>query len=136
MASPETFVVVRDTLSASWSATPVHYENDGSSTPEPPAHFIFVEVVGDLLGQQSIGAGSRDENLWRETGTLYLHVMAPNGEGSLTARQHGRDVANLFRGRDIDTVTFGNASLGAGEPGDDDGNYWRFTVTIDWQRDQ
>ncbi len=136
MSSPETFIVVRDTLTASWSSTPVRYENDGSNPPEPPAHFLFVEVIGELLGQRSIGAGSRDENLWRETGTLLIHVMAPNGEGSLTARQLGRDVANLFRGRDIGTVTFLDASLGAGEAGADDGNYWRFTVTIDWQRDQ
>lgn len=137
MASPEAFAIIKGVFDNSWSGAPAAFENDGFTPGEPPAPWLFVEAVGDIFSQASIGGGDdRDDNLWRETGSLMVHVMVPNGTGSLIARQLGRDVASLFRGRDIGSMTFGDASLGAGQPGDDDGNYWRFTVTIDWQRDQ
>lgn len=136
MASAEAFGPIETYLRANWTATALVFENEDWPTPETPAPFIFVEVDGDLFSQQSLGAGARDDNLWREAGTLRLHVLAPVGGGSLVARQYARQAADLFRGKDVSGITFGDASLGAGEPGTADGNYWRFTATIDWERDE
>lgn len=136
MSSPETFDVVEQTLVGNWMATPLVFENTDWQLPDEPAHFVYVEVFGDFYEQASIGAESRNENLWREGGQLYLHVMTKNGIGSSLARQYGKQLAGLFRGEDIDGVHFLDGSIGAGEPGRSFPNYWAMTVTINWERDE
>lgn len=136
MSSPDAFTVIHDHLVDNWSAIPLAFENDGYEKPSDPDYFVYVEVVGDFFDQASIGAEPQTDNLWREEGVLYLHVMTPRGAGSLQARTYGKQLANLFRGQEINGVVFRAISLGGGGAPDEDGNYWPFTVTIDWQRDQ
>lgn len=136
MASNTVYDAVKTYLTAQWSSTTIAWENEPFSKPEPPAHWIAVEMQGTLYGQQSIGAGEQADNRWDEEGILWVHIMAPTGEGSSTARQYAKAIADLFRGTMLlsDSLEFMDASIGAGERGDDDGNYWRLTCTIDWRR--
>ncbi|EHK56902.1 hypothetical protein [Allomesorhizobium alhagi] len=136
MSSPEAFETIEQRLRAQWTETPLVFENEDYPLPDVPAHFVYVEVYGDFFDQASIGAEPRTDNLWREVGQLYLHVMTPNGIGSGTARQLARQLVDLFRGEDIGSVTFREASIGAGEPGREFGNYYAMTATITWQRDE
>jgi len=136
MATVETFDAIHDYLVASWTTTPIAFENDGFEVPTDPEHWLLVEVFGDLFEQASIGAEEQRANLWREAGQFYVHVMAPRGQGTRTARLYGKQIADLFRGQEIAGVTFRDASIGAGEPGAADGSYFRMTVTIDWLRDE
>lgn len=135
MSSPEAFIVISAVLSA-WTTTPVVFENVDYQLPDEPSNFVFVEVYGDFFDQASIGAEPRSSNLWREGGQLYLHVMTRNGTGTDAARQIAKDLVNLFRGQDIDGVTFRDASIGAGEPGRDFANYFAMTATVNWERDE
>lgn len=136
MASAEAFEVIQSVLVPSWTATAIYFENDQQTLPDSVDYFVFVEVYGQLFEQASIGGGSPTENLWREEGAILAHVMCPRGDGSLKGRQYARQICDLFRGQDISGIRFREMSIGASEPGDEDGSYWRLTVTIDWQRDE
>ncbi|RLP22265.1 hypothetical protein [Mesorhizobium sp. YM1C-6-2] len=136
MSSAATFDTIEQYLRAQWTTTPLVFENEPYELPGNPAHFVFVEIFGDVFDQASIGADPREDNLWREAGQLYLHVMTQNDIGSRLARQYADQLVDLLKGQDIGAVTFFGASKGAGEPGMKKANYWAFTATIDWQRDE
>lgn len=137
MASAAAFGAIEAKFRTDWgSTTALFFENEDWSLSDQPAHFLFVEVFGDFYDQASIGAGSRDDNLWREEGQVLVHVMTKRGIGSLKARQLAVQVLDIFRGTDLGNITFREASIGAGEPGTADGNYWRMTASINWQRDE
>jgi len=55
---------------------------------------------------------------------------------STNARTLAKQAVDLFRGTDLGTIRFRTASLGAGEPGETDGNYYRMSATLDWERDE
>ncbi|TIU02333.1 MAG: hypothetical protein E5W43_00895 [Mesorhizobium sp.] len=138
MSSVIAFDTISQRLTASWSTTPLVFENDPYDLPDVPAAFVYVEIWGVSGGfdQASIGAGDRDDNLWREMGTLDMHVMVPNGTGSRDARDKAGDLLDLFRGYDIGDVTFLEGSVGEGRPGREFANYWAMTASISWRRDQ
>lgn len=137
MSSAAVYDVVQQRLAALWTATPVVFENQDWPTADTPAAFVFVEIYGDSFDQASIGGGDAlDANLWREEGQLLMHVLVPSGTGSRAARAHAETLAVLFRGQEIGGVIFRGASLGATEPGVQDGQYFRMTCAVSWQRDE
>lgn len=134
MASGTVYDAIRAYLEARWSATTIAWENETFNRPEPPAPWVMVEMIGDLYGRMSIGAG--DEDRWDEEGVLLLHIYAPAGTGASTARGYAKSLADLFRGERLlsDDLEFRDASIGMGQPGDDDGMWWKISVSIDWRR--
>ncbi|MER9471089.1 hypothetical protein [Mesorhizobium sp. M0520] len=136
MASPEAFDVVEQQIADLWNVTPVVFENDDYQLPDVPGEFVYVEIYGDFYDQISLGAERREDNLWREGGQVYLHVMTPNGTGSRRARVLAKQLIGLFRGQDIDAVTFRDASIGAGDPGRAFANYYAMTATVNFERDE
>lgn len=137
MSSQLVYDVVEQRLDANWTATPVVFENEDFPTPDDPAAFVFVELYGDVFDQISIGGGDEvGDNLWREAGSLLMHVMTPNGTGTRDARAFAKQLVDLFRGQEIGGVTFRDAAIGAGEPGENDGNYFRMTASVSWLRDE
>lgn len=136
MATPQTFEPIEDFLRSQWTVTPLVFENEDFDLADEPEALVFVEVFGDLMDQASIGAETVEANRWRENGQLSLHVLVPRGGGTRHARQLSRKLYDLFRGQEIGAIRFGTASIGAGEPGEMDGNYYRMTVTIDVERDE
>lgn len=135
MASPAAFNPVEDYLREVWNVTPIVFENETPSPPDGAQAWVFVEMAGNLYDIASIGAGSPEANLWRESGTLWLHVMTPVWTGTREGRQHAWDLAELFKAQPIPGLRFQAMSVGAGEPVETDGNWARMTLTIDWERD-
>ncbi len=145
MSSFTAYDTIEQYLNNQWSVacsaaglevTPLVYENMPFDLPDDPAHFVFAEIFGDTYDQESIGAEPRTDNLFREWGQLYLNVMTRNGIGTALARKYATQLVGLFQGLDVGTLTFREASIGAGEPGKNDGNYFRMTATVNWRRDQ
>jgi hypothetical protein len=131
MSTPSAFTAIKNRLNGAWNTTPVVYEN---KFHEPTgAAFVYVEVFDDSLAQETIGAPGN--NLWVESGTVYLHVMVPSGGGSETARSHAFSLKQLFREQDIGGLKITEMSIGSGEPGRDFPNYWALTLTLYYRRD-
>lgn len=135
MASPAAFEAIEDHLRSVWNASPLVFENETATPPAGDARWVFVEVYGTVFDQASIGAETREGNLWREEGMLWLHVMMPVWSGTRQGRRDAYALANLFTGRDIGGLIFGSAAIGAGEKVETDGNYARMSVSIEWQLD-
>ncbi|RWQ56565.1 MAG: hypothetical protein EOS82_03465 [Mesorhizobium sp.] len=137
MASPEAFDVVVERIADQWGGlTDVVFENDDYQLPDTATEFVYVEIFGGFFDQISLGAELREDNLWREAGQVSFHVMTPNNSGSRRARDLAKQLVNLFRGQDIDTVTFRDASIGAGDPGRKFANYYAMTATVNFERDE
>ncbi|HEY4136493.1 MAG TPA: phage tail terminator-like protein [Alphaproteobacteria bacterium] len=139
MSSATAYNALHDFLEVAWDAgpAPLVYENEKFDKPEPPAPWIYVEVIGTLFDAASIGAGDDESNLYREDGQVFFHVFVPKGSGSVTARGLGEQLATLFRGRELlgGKMIFPSASIGDNAVGSDDGNWWRMTAAIAFQRE-
>lgn len=134
MSSITAFAALEDFLRAEWTATPIVFENEDFPLADNPAAFVFIEIFGDYFAQESIG--DPGNNLWRESGELRGHVLVPNGTGTRAARTYASDLADFFKEVEVSGVRFQQMSIGAGEAGKNDGNYYRTTLSVDWERDQ
>ncbi len=140
MSTDIVYDAVEAFLVANWTTTPLVFENPQNPYPQPgpdgvPIPWVKVEIAGNVYDQVSIGAGSPADDSWREEGQLWLHVFVPAGSGSRKARQIATALTWLFRGAQLDPdIEFRDMSVGLGEPGDDYGNTWRLSVSIDWFR--
>lgn len=141
MSSDTVYTAVHDHLVANWTTTPILFENENAEPQTDsggvPEAYVMVEMTGSLYEAASIGAGSDTDNLYREEGSVFLHVFVPSGLGSTTARAHAKALVNLFRGLDLanGTVRFLGGSIGRGAPGTEDGNWWRLGASVDYQAD-
>ena len=135
MASDEIAAAIQDYLTTSWTSCPLAYENDGYEPPDNTP-WAYVEFMGTAWVQDTIGAGPIRDNRFTEEGLVMLHVFVPKGTGSNLIRQYARQLADLFRGAELlaGTLWFKNASIGAGNPGSEDGKWWRMTATIEFER--
>lgn len=135
MSSPDVYDKLETFLKAEWSDTPLVFENEEWPLDEgDPAAFVYVEIFGNFYSQELLG--DPGNNLWRETGTMQLHVMVPNTTGTRIARTHAKALVSLFKEAEVDGVRFREMSIGAGEPGMPSGNYFPMTATVDWEFDE
>lgn len=128
MSSPVPWNDARARLDAAFSTTPVAWPNEQFAHPEPPSIWLAVEMTGDVLAPVELGA-----NVWQEEGRLLVHVFAPVGTGTEDARTTAKQVANTFRAIASDPIIYLGASIGHGETSDDQGMWWRLTVSVDWR---
>lgn len=129
------FSKIKAFIDANWSALPVVYPNRSYNTADTPAGFMLVEVTGNMYAQASIGAGTRSNNLFRESGLLWAHFMVQSGTGSEQAHEYALAFVKLLMAGSVSDLRFDEASIGLGEPGEENGNYWRLSVSLSWQQD-
>lgn len=137
MASYDVRVAIRAYIVANWPepAVPLVWENESFKTNEANGAWVYLEVYGREYFQSSIGSGSPGLERWVEEGTISAHVMVPLGTGATEASRIAQVLVRLLRGVKLPNDTeFGEAAVGAGDPGDERGKYWRLTATINWER--
>jgi hypothetical protein len=142
MASGAVSAAIEDFLRANWTTSSLHFENkdaaeDGSQIPPAtPAPFVELSFTGRVYGQVSLGASLQKDNRWDEEGFVFLDVLVPRGEGSRDARTYAKSLVDLFRGLRLlsDSLEFLDASIGEGEKGKYDGNYFMIPIDIAWRR--
>lgn len=139
MASGAVFEAIRTFLdgtggNGAWTTTPIRWENE--AIDPLPTTFVDVEMTGTIYNQMSIGESTQAANRWDEEGVLWLHVLVPINSGGATARTYCKSLADLFRGLTLlgDSLEFKEAFIGRGQPGFEDGNYYRISVYINWRR--
>lgn len=136
MASPAAAGAIEQVLRDVWNISPLVFENETPTSPTHGEAFVLVEIFGRLFDLASIGAEEPEGNLWREQGTLWLHVMMPAWTGTTVGRQQAWQLAKLFLRQPIEGMEFREARVGMGEPVETDGSYARMTLSLDWQRDE
>lgn len=136
MASPAVYDAIRAYLEANWTGCDLVFENEGFQAGDQTAPWVYVEVIGTSWDQHSIGAGAIRDNRWEEFGIVMFHVFVETGTGTGVIRSNAYGLADLFRGLELltGTLIFQRFSLGAGEPGSEDGRWWRTTATVEWER--
>lgn len=142
MASAAAYDAFHARLTAAWiSPNPgLVFENEfAQQYLDAGLSFVYVEIYGDSLNQETLGAPGY--NQWKEEGATYLHVMTAAGGGSRQARVWANDLLNLFREQSIvadplagEALFMTEMSIGAGSPGQDFPNYYAMTATIQWRR--
>lgn len=128
MASGPVFDSVKTFLTDNWQATRIRFENDPFELDGNA--FVDVEMTGTAYGQQSIGASRQEDNRWDEEGALWLHVLVPVNTGGSQVRTYAKQIADLFKGVTLINggLEFMDAFIGRGQPGFEDGMYYRVSV--------
>ena len=136
MGSDAVYGAIKDFLVASWTLTPIRFENENFVPPDPPVPWISVFLSGVVYGQQSIGANTQAANRWDEEGILWLFVLVPVGEGAINARSYAKQLADLFRGTTLlsGSLEFRDSFIGQGELAVEIGNWFKLPVDVEWRR--
>jgi len=126
---------IRSVIEAEWDHTPVAWPNEEFEEPVEGNPWVAVEIFGASYAQQSIGMDEQKNNRWDSEGTLFLHVMIGRGRGASQSRGAAQALADLFRGRRLlgDALEFRDAIVGPGGPGDEEGNWYLVTVSVQWR---
>lgn len=124
MSSPEVFTAVRDLIEAEFTAHPVVFPNEQTPT-DSSAPWVYVDVSGSLTRRIELGIGA-----YEERGIIWLNIFVPVGTGVLEAKTIAKTLGRLFLLARDSPVRFGDQSAAQGEPGDDDGMFWRQTMTV------
>lgn len=132
MSSLTAYDDIETRLKTAWTATDIVFENLPYALPATPAPFVYVEIFGDDYDQETVGAPQ--QNMFQETGVVYMHVMVPDNTGTRVARGYCSDLLNLFREQQIGSIRHDKMSIGQGAPGRDFKNYWAMTATMWWHR--
>jgi hypothetical protein len=126
-------VSIETQLRSNWGTTALVPQNTGYK-PVPGTPFVYYEVLSNLAFFASIG--NPGGNYHRNVGQLLLHVFVPKNSGDGLALTYARQLGSVFKGKNLDNIHFGAASIGAGETADDKGNFWRRTVSVDFRFDE
>jgi len=145
---------IRQRFATAWGATtPIAGQNkgkpDGWSGAWPPVDgngllrsWVYLEILGTgapLAGNSGV-AGNR---VWTYEGFINVHVFVPVGDGDATATALAIQAGEIFRAAEFYNSTPGFAvrtvspSVDDGDTADDDGNWFRVTMTCDftyWHR--
>jgi hypothetical protein len=135
MSSPEVWLDARERIEAANLVPPerINWPNEAFAEPAPtsvPAPlWLAVEITANFAAPMEIGGGG----MWLEEGALWVHAFAPTGTGTIELRQLAKAVANTFRGLPPGPVTYTAAEIGMGEPGDENGNWYRISTRIEYR---
>jgi hypothetical protein len=134
MASGVVFDAIKSYLETNWATTPLRFENL-PLYPLPDA-FVDIEMTGTFYGQESIGASRQRDNRWDEEGVLWLHTLVQINTGGSVVRAYAKSLADLFRGTLLlnGSLEFRDAFIGRGQPGFEDGMYYRVSTYVNWRR--
>jgi hypothetical protein len=124
-------------LAANWLTTPIVDVSNVFPTPPSLEPWIAVQFVTGSEEQASLGAPGN--NLYRESGTLFLHVIVPAGTGDALCLEYAETLRTLFRSARFDGVHCLGADPPNTEPGasvvGDDGAWFGASFAVDYEYD-
>jgi hypothetical protein len=136
---------IRDRLVAGWTTTPITFQNETPADPFPPkdgngdlAPWVNLEI---MAGSSEIyGQGTPDNHPYLYTGLILVHVFVPVGTGTALAKTHADQIGELYRtAKFYDDVSPGCCvrswapHTDGGGTSDDDGNWFRVTMTCPFE---
>ena len=134
MSSPEVWLDARARIEAAALVPPdrISWPNEAFDLPDPTADpaplWMAVTASGNLSTPIELGGG-----VWQEDGAIWVHCFTPTGTGELALRQLAKAVATTFRDLPSGPVVYTGAEIGMGEPGDENGSWYRLSVRIEYR---
>jgi hypothetical protein len=129
---------IKQRLADNWATTPIRTQNAPEDPPMAsdgsPLPWVYLEVLSGSDEQMSIGAPGN--NTFRRTGIIAVHVFVPMKTGDDTALGYAVQIGAIYRGQSFGGVTCEGASIAGGDHGDDDGLWWRRSVTVPFWVDE
>jgi len=135
---------IRAFIKANWTATPVAWQNDDTGEGEGPFErprdadgnpdpFIYCEISNATARGSAFGSvGKRVKS---NTGFVAAHCYVPIGSGDAAADLLAKQFGEMLEMQSIGAPPaprMDAAQEGGGGSGDDDGLYYRVSVTIPW----
>jgi hypothetical protein len=123
----DVYDLLRALLTEQWTETPVSYQNEEFATPYGSA-WLYAEILpieggGTNFNTPGLRVGSG-------LGLIALHVFVPSGTGTREAFDLADQLAALLRFRTLSIgVETAAASVAGGSSSDDEGNWYRVSVT-------
>jgi len=119
--------LLRALLESEWTACPISYQNEDFDAPYG-APWIYAEILPIESGGSNFNTpGLR---IGSGLGLIALHVFVPTGTGTRDAFDIADQLAALLRFRTLSTgVETAAASVAGGATSDDEGNWYRTSVT-------
>lgn len=130
---------VRQRLNANWTTTPIAWENVPFDPKTPGGIFpadgpwIYCEIV--FAGSAQASLGSPGSNRFRHVGLIFIHIFVPVNGGTKKAYEYADQLADIFRAQEFSGVLCRSPVIGRGEKSDDDGNWFRVTLSCEFQFD-
>lgn len=124
----EVSTTVRGILDTEWTTAPVAYQNEAFTAPdgEPWLYFEVLPISSEATLFSSTGLRIR-----RAEGMLVGHVFVPTGTGSALCMELAEQFGGLLELRTISAgVETGGYELAGATSSDDEGNYFRASVTV------
>lgn len=95
-----------------WNLTPAAERVVFGDKPGAPFTDAWARVtLRHATGRQSSLSGAMGAKRWTQTGTLWVQVFAPVGDGLVTAYELAQAVVNAFRDAKNGTVWYRNSRL-------------------------
>ena len=132
MPFDEAAKVLEQRFDAQWTATEKTWQT-ARYDPQAGTEFVYFEVLQADGIQASFG--DPGSNVFRDIGLIQAHVFVPVGTGDGKALQYARQIGEIFKGQNISGILCRAPRIGGGDTGDDDGNFWRRTVSIPFRSD-
>jgi hypothetical protein len=137
MSSKPVRDAVGNFLAANWLTTPIVAVNNVFPTPPSLEPWIAVQFVTGAEAQASLG--DPGNNVYRETGTIFVHIVVPAGTGDALALTYAEELRTLFRNARFDGVHCLSADPPNTEPGTtvvaDDGAWFGASFAVDYEYD-
>lgn len=121
---------IRSVIEAEWSAAPIAWPNEPFEAPSD-APWLYIEIKGN--GASGSGVGGVGKRVVEADGLILAHVFVPVGVGRTPADQLARSLGGMLHLRALPgtaTIQTGAADIGSAESGDDDGLWWRVSLSI------
>lgn len=135
---------IRQLLVDGWLTTRITYQNEAPGTPWPPVGvdgfpvpFINLEVA--TLASAMRGAGVPGKQTWLTDGFIYVHVFVPTGAGDAQATEYATAIGEIYRAKVFYLAAPGcyvrtwAPRIDGGGSSDDDGNWFRVTMSVPFE---
>lgn len=126
--NPAVVTAIKARLAALWTTCPVQWANEDFQAPNPPAPWVFAEIRA--LDSKLLAMGSPGNNTLQDDGFIRLHLYVPYHSGTDIAYQYADQLSAIFRLQSFSGVQCLAPSPADGGAGDDDGDWFRVSVSV------
>ena len=129
---------IKQRMIDNWTTTPIVFQNENLYDPSSDATrpWVYFEVIGNGSSRRGPGMPGHVEYLY--LGLIAAHVFVPVNSGAELAQQYAVSIGEIFRSKEFyndapNAVRTWTPQTDGGGSDADDANWWRVTVTVNFE---